>query len=120
MLQALFGNETVEKILLYLTRYTESYASEIAQAFSFNLRRVQLQLDRLEKGGIIVSSLVGRTRVYRFNPRWYFQRELAAILDKALESLSAEERDRYFMKRTRPRRKGKELWPSPAKPRSRS
>jgi hypothetical protein len=111
MLKALFGNETCEKILLYLTNYQTGYASAIAATFGFNLRRVQLQLDRLENGGIIVSRKTGNTRIYQLNPKWYFKRELEALLQKALSALSREECDEYFTERTRPRKKGKELWP---------
>ncbi|HUP57468.1 MAG TPA: ArsR family transcriptional regulator [Bdellovibrionota bacterium] len=114
MLKALFGNETCEKILLYLQAYQSGYASAIAGTFSFNLRRVQLQLDRLERGGILVSRVIGNTRTYQFNPKWFFKRELEALLKKALSALSQEERNLYFTARTRPRRKGKGIWPSPS------
>lgn len=116
MLRALFGNETCEKVLLFLTSYGEGYASSIAETFEFNLRRVQQQLERLETGGIVVSRTVGKTRVYQLNPKWYFHRELLALLRKALEALPPDDLDRYFSQRRRPRRKGKSLWPaSPAK-----
>ena len=117
MLKALFGNETCEKILLYLANYQEGYARGIAKTFEFNLRRVQVQLERLEEGGIIASKTLGKTRVYQLNPKWHFQTELTQLLKKALSAISSPERERYFTERTRPRRKGKDLWPSRGKPR---
>ncbi len=112
MLKALFGNETCEKVLLYLLNYQTGYAAAIAKAFGYNIRRVQLQLDRLESGGILVSRKTGNTRLYQLNPKWYFKPELEALLRKALAATPDEDRDRYFTERSRPRRKGKQLWPS--------
>ena len=54
-----------------------------------------------------MSSLRGRTRLYRWNPRYPFGRELRALLRKALDQLPASERKRYFVERRRPRRAGK-------------
>ena len=44
MLESIFGNPTVEKVLLYLQNYNEGYASEIATTFSISLSVVQKQL----------------------------------------------------------------------------
>jgi hypothetical protein len=52
---------------------------------------------------------VGRTRLYTWNPRYPFRRELRALLRKALDQLPASERKRYFTERRRPRRVGKPL-----------
>lgn len=57
MLESIFGNATVEKVLLYLQNYNEGYASEIASTFSISLSVVQKQLKRLEDGGVIVINL---------------------------------------------------------------
>ncbi len=37
MLESLFGNPTVERVLLYLQNYDEGYATEIAATFSTSL-----------------------------------------------------------------------------------
>ncbi|MBI2330848.1 MAG: hypothetical protein HYU84_01485 [Chloroflexi bacterium] len=50
---------------------------------------------------------VGRTRLYTFNPRYPFLRELLALLEKALAFYPREEQERLLMNRRRPRRKGK-------------
>jgi DNA-binding transcriptional ArsR family regulator len=70
---------------------------------------VQQQLRRLEEGGVVVSRLYGRVRLYEFNPRYPFLDELRALLAKAMEYLPQEEIDKYYMRRTRPRRPGKAL-----------
>ncbi len=108
MLEGLVGNATAEKVLLFLEQYEEGYATEIARQFDRTpVNMVQLQLERLERGGILVSELRGRTRMFRWNPRFAFLAELRALLRAALESLSVEDRKRYFSARRRPRRTGK-------------
>ncbi len=69
----------------------------------------QKQLERFERGGALVSSLKGRTRMYTWNPRYPFLAELRALLGKALEALRENERSLYFSERRRPRRTGKPL-----------
>lgn len=109
MLEALFGNPTIEKVLLYLQNYNEGYASEIAATFSIRLSVVQKQLKRLEDGGVIVSQLKGRTRLYLWNPRYPFRSELKNLLEKSFEFIPESEIKKYFRKRQRPRRTGKPL-----------
>ena len=107
MFEYLFGNSTIDKVLLFLARFEEGYPREIAKNFTLSISMVQLQMDKLERGGIFVSQLKGRTRVYSWNPRYPFKKELLALLHKGLGSLSDSELKRYYTKRTRPRRRGK-------------
>lgn len=107
MLQALFGSRVAEQALLFLANYGDGYPREIARTFDFNVSAVQGRLDRLERGGIVVSRLRGRTRIYTLNPRWAFRDELVALLQRALGAVSEREREQYFSARTRPRRRGK-------------
>lgn len=110
MLEGIFGNATAEKVLLYLEQFGEGYALGIARTFDdLPVSMVQRQLQRLEAGGVLVSRLQGRTRVFTWNPRFAFQSELRALLRKALGRLPASERERYFTARRRPRRTGKPL-----------
>ncbi len=108
MLEGIFGNASAEKVLLYLDQYEEGYATAIARCFDdLTLHMAQRQLERFERAGALVSTLKGRTRIYRWNPRYSFRKELRALLAKALELLPAAERKRYFSERRRPRRTGK-------------
>ena len=70
--------------------------------------QVQRQLERFERVGLLMS-VVGRTREYRWNPRYLFLSETQALLEKALASLPLTYQQKYFRARTRPRRKGKPL-----------
>lgn len=109
MLEALFSSNNKERILLYLTVREEGYAREIARFLGSSLAPIQNQLDTLERGGIVFSRSLGRTRMYAFDPRYPLLSELKALLDKTLTFYPAEERDRLLLARQRPRRKGKPL-----------
>ena len=107
MFEALFGNGTKEKILYFLVIYEEGYAQEIADTFAISLNMVQKQLARLEEGSVLVSQLKGRTRIYLWNPRYPFLKELRRLLDRGLEFISEKDKENYFRKRKRPRKRGK-------------
>jgi hypothetical protein len=109
LLSGLFGTETAEKVLLYLKNYGSGYPRGIATAYEIPVSQVQRQLERFEREGILVSRLVGRTREYRWNPRYLFLEELDSLLAKALAALPEDYQRKYFRTRTRPRRKGKPL-----------
>lgn len=101
--------ETVSKLLLYINKFNESYATEIANHFSMNQQTVMYHLEKLESSGILKSRFVGRTRLYRINPRYVLRNELSSLLEQALRYLPEEIVSEFYLKRTRPRTKGKEL-----------
>ncbi|MCG2811084.1 MAG: winged helix-turn-helix domain-containing protein [Candidatus Aminicenantes bacterium] len=109
MLEALLESPLKEKILLFLLANEDSYPSEIARNFAFNLNAVQYQLKKLEGAGVLYSRLRGKVRLYGLSPRYPFRKELEAMLWKALDFLAAAERDKYYIRRRRPRRAGKPL-----------
>jgi hypothetical protein len=109
MLEPLLGSKGSEKVLIFITARGEGYAREISQFFSMNISTVQNQLDKLELGGILVSITKGRTRIYSFNPRYLFLKELKSLLDKALSFYPEDEREKLVMDRRRPRRRGKPI-----------
>ncbi len=103
------ANTTMEQVLLYVQNYGEGHARGIAATFALGLSGVQRQLIRLETDGVLVSQMKGRTRLYSWNPRYPLLRELAALLEAALALVTDDERQRWFLARTRPRRAGKPL-----------
>ena len=107
MLEGLFGNPVIEKIFFTLLVYNEIYALALAKTFDEPVNKFQQQLKRLEEGGIIVSRLVGNMRLYTFNPRYPFLKELKTLVSKAYEFVPVKEKEKYYRKRTRPRRAGK-------------
>jgi hypothetical protein len=110
MFEYLFGNATIDKILLYLARFNEGYARQLAKNFEIAVSMAQLQLDKLEQGGVLISQLKGRTRMYSWNQRYHFKPELLQLLQKGLAALPARELNQFYTKRTKPRRRGKPLW----------
>ncbi len=109
MLEVLLDNKVKEKILLALYVRKEVYPRDFAAVFGINLYSAQIQMKKLEKGGVLVSKLKGRTRLYSFNPRYPFKNELEKLLAKALLFMSQKEKDKYYTPRLRPRRAGKPL-----------
>ena len=109
MLEPILGNSTIEKILFTLESYGQAYPLGLSKMFNISVNGVQQQMDRLENGGVIVSSMVGRTRLYEFNPRYPFLKELKELLKRAMDFLSEKELQEYYRKRTRPRKKGKPI-----------
>ena len=109
MLKPLFGSKSYEKVLIFIEAFGEGYAREISRFFGMALDPIQKRMDKLELGGILVSFMKGRTRIYMFNPRYPFLKELKAMLDKAITFYPEEEQERLLMNRRRPCRRGKSL-----------
>lgn len=109
MIEILLGSKNAERVLIYIFTREEGYAREIANFYEADLKSIQMQLDKFEKGGILASRMVGRTRPYVFNPRYPFLNELKALLEKVLSFYSKDEREELTMNRRRPRAKGKNL-----------
>jgi len=110
MLEELFGNKYIEKILFYLVVNQQCYASELKKIFDAPINGIQEALGKLERGQILVSRLVGRTRVYEFNPANPMVAPLKEFILKAYQFLPPEIKNKYYERRvrTRPRKKGKE------------
>jgi DNA-binding MarR family transcriptional regulator len=109
MLAPLFGSKGSEKVLIFIAARGEGYAREISQFFDLDISTIQNQLDKLELGGILVSTTKGRTRLYTLNPRYPFVKELKQLLAKALSFYPEKEREKLVMERRRPRRRGKPI-----------
>ena len=109
MLEPVLESPAKEKILLFLHTHGESYPREIARTLGLYVNTVQYQLLKLESGGVLYSRLRGRIRLFGFNPRYPFRKELEALLAKALTFVPEEELERLYRPRLRPRRTGKPL-----------
>lgn len=109
MLDELFGSKNRERVLQYILANGQGYAKEIADFYDSSVDPIKKQLERLEEGSILVTQTVGRTRLFMFNPRYAFNKELVALLEKAREFYSPAEQERLSRQRKRPRRTGKPL-----------
>jgi len=99
----------VNKFLFFLVARKNGYATEIAKFFNADLYAIQRQLKRLENAEVLVSKLVGRTRVYQFNPRYPFLKELKNLFTSVLSYYPDETKEKLIMNRRRPRKKDKPL-----------
>ena len=109
MLETLLGSTSCEQVLLFIFARNEGYPREIARFFGVDYRPIRNQLDKLEAGGILRSRSAGRTRLYSFNPRCPFHKELKALLAKVMTFCPDDLRERLLMNRRRPRQRGKPL-----------
>jgi len=111
MLEYLFTNKNVEKILIYLCLHEKANATELKHSFNSALDPIQKTLRKLEEGGLLVSFLEGRTRVFQWNPRYPFLKEIQDLAKKAYMFLPKDIQNTQYqsMKRKRPRKTGKPL-----------
>ena len=109
MIEAIVGSTTAERVLLFLAARGKGNANEIAQFFGVGTSMVQKQLGRMEREGLLVHQQVGRARVYEWNPRFLFQDELLALLNRVLDSYPDAIQGQLRKDRRRPRRAGKPL-----------
>jgi hypothetical protein len=99
MLESLFGNKNIERILLFLFVNGRSYATQLHRLLRTSLTPIQKALLRLEKGGIIMSYLEGKTRIYQFSPSFPLHLELEQLLKKSYSLLPANEKKQYYLVR---------------------
>ena len=111
MLEYLFGNKNIEKILFFLLKQEKCYAGQLTKKFGTALYGLQTTLQKLEKAGVLASKMEGHTRFYQFNPRYPFLKELKEFLLKAYQFLPKGIVASLYEEnlRTRPRRQGKPL-----------
>lgn len=109
MIEAITGSKAKEQVLAFIVARKEGYAREIAATYDVSVSPIQKQLENLELNGVLVSQNVGRTVVYRFNPRYAFKEELEALVNKAITFYPEALREKLLFTRKRPRRQGKPL-----------
>lgn len=111
MLEYLFANKNVEKVLIYLFLHKKANATELHHAFGSALDPIQKTLKKLEEGGLLVSFLEGKTRVFQWNTRYPFLIEIQSLAEKAYSYLPEEIKKTHYQitKRKRPRKTGKPL-----------
>lgn len=99
MLEVLFGNQNIGKILLFLFVNGKCYGTQLQRSLKTALTPIQKALLRLEKGGLITSYYEGKTRIYRFNSAYPLLTEVEQLLKKAYTLLPAHEKNDYYVPR---------------------
>ncbi len=97
MVEVLFGNKTVQKILIFLFVNGKCYGTQLHKLLKTPLTPIQKSLLRLEKGGLILSYYEGKTRLYHFNPAFPLLDELKILLKKAYTLMPAGEKRSYYV-----------------------
>ena len=107
-LEGLFGGKAAARVLLFIQNYGDGYASRIARTYDMPLSEVQKQLRKFEEVGILVSRMVGNSRIYTWNPRDPALEGLKELLRQTLENgIPKATLERYYRQRQRPRRENK-------------
>ena len=98
-LESLFGGQAAAKVLLFIQNYAEGYASGIAKTFEMPVSEVQKQLKKFEEAGVLVSRMVGTSRVYTWNPRDPALDSLRQLLKSTLDyDIPRDRLKKYFQK----------------------
>lgn len=97
MLEALFGNKNVKKVLLFLFVNQKCYGVQLQRTLRTPLTSLQNALKRLEKGKIIASYCEGKTKLYQLNPAYPLLEELERLLKKAYTLLPPQEKKLYSL-----------------------
>lgn len=107
MLDKILGSDIAMKIMLHLVHYEEIYPSAVAKDYELTLSAVQKQFARFEEAGILVSKLVGKTRVDMFNKKSKAAIKFYELVKVYYDGLSVKDKEKIFSERRRPRRQGK-------------
>lgn len=107
-LEAIHGNRSAAQVLLFLQAYGSGHALRIADTYSVSVSPIQRQLRRLERDGVLLSRMVGRTRLFEFNTRNPTVRNLRGFLEAELDRIPEEEAKAYYRQRQRPGRSAKQ------------
>jgi hypothetical protein len=68
---------------MYLSVHQKANATQLSHAFNSSLDPIQKTLKKLEAGGLLVSFLEGKTRVFQWNTRYPFFKEIEILVKKA-------------------------------------
>lgn len=97
MLEVIFGNKTIQKILIFLFVNGKCYGTQLHKVLKTPLTPIQKALIRLENGGLIISYYEGKTRLYQLNPTFPLLNEIEQLLKKAYTLLPANEKKNYYL-----------------------
>lgn len=107
MLDVIFGSTSAKRVLLYLENYGEAHAQGVATTFKMSPSQAWKQLQKFEIAGLLVSRLVGKSRIYSWRNGNPTVEALRVFLNSILENLPEDEIQAYYRQRRRPRLTGK-------------
>lgn len=108
VLKGLLGSKAKECVLMYLFAREKAYIAEMAAFFpDLSRNAIKSAAETLEKDGVLIEGQQGNMRVYEFSPRCPYAQSLQLLLQDVSKCYLPEERERLFIFRGAPRRKGK-------------
>ena len=69
VLESVLGSRSATLLLLFLENYGEGHASRISKTFDVSVMGVKRQFNRFEENGVLISRMVGSSRIFSFNER---------------------------------------------------
>jgi predicted transcriptional regulator len=103
-----FGSITRTQVLVILNLLGASFQRELSRVLDSSPSVVQKALTSLERDGLVSGRMIGRTRSYTLNPRYFARAEFGEFL-KRLAEADTNLQARAAELRRRPRRAGKPL-----------
>jgi len=107
MLEKILGTKTAAYIMLYLFHHGEVYARELSLDLGISLSAIQNALFKYEESGVILSKKMGNVRIFRFNQKNPLTKPLMKLVEVVHDSMTIEDKEKFFHSRKRPRRIGK-------------
>lgn len=99
MIHSLFGSQSIVRVLYFLLVNGHCYASQLRKQFDSALTPFQNALEQLEREGVLMCELHGKTRLFRFNPGFPLLDELERLLQKAYLLLPHDEKMKYLVEK---------------------
>lgn len=96
MLEGLFGNKSAEKVMLSILSHGEIHASAIAREHDTAVDPIKKQLERFEQSGFLLSRIVGRTKLYKFNEKNPLVKPLRHLLQAAKDDKNKHKKYKKF------------------------
>lgn len=109
VLEAVLGSRSAAQVLLFIEAYGSGHANRMAKTYGVPVNGMYRQLRRFEDAGVLVSRMVGSSRVFEFNMRNPTVRHLREFLAEELAAMPSDEIKAFYRQRQRPRRTGKAI-----------
>lgn len=103
ILKGVLRAKSQEQVLIYLLLRERGYPKEISDFFGSAFSSIYAQMAKMEEDGVLVGWPIGKARQFELNPRYAFKKELATLIERAIEAYPEEQIHALKMNRRRPR-----------------
>lgn len=109
MLEAILGNKSAYWVMLFIYHYGEVYPKMIADSLETSVTPLKAQLEKLSDAGVLARKKTGNISLYFFNEKAAIVKPLKEMIAVEYDNISMADRTKIFSKRSRARKKGKEV-----------